>query len=77
MAPDKSQDLCGCGGVSYGDSKIKLLQALAWWVTDLTLQGKITNINNLKTDIIADSTEESRFDFEDTRDVKGGPSKSK
>ena len=65
------------GEVSYGDRKIKLLQALAWWVTDLTLWGKITDINNLKTDIIADSIEDSRFDFEDTRDGKGGPSKSK
>ena len=27
------------GGSSYGDQKIKFLQALAWWATDLTLRG--------------------------------------
>ena len=65
------------GGVSYGDRKVKCLQALAWWVTDLTLQGKIIDLNNFKTDIIADEIEESRIDFEDTRVGKGELSKPK
>ena len=64
-------------GVSYGDRKIKCLQALAWWVTDLTLQGKIIDLNKFKTDILADAIEESRLDFEDTRDGKGELIKNK
>ena len=59
------------GGISYGYRKINLLQALAWWVTDLMLWGKIIYLNNSKTDIIADSIEESWIYFEDTRDGKG------
>ena len=59
------------GGVSYGDSDIKCLQALDWWVTYLMLQGKIIDSNNFKTDIFADAIEESRIYFEDTRYVKG------
>ena len=47
------------GGVSYGDRKIKCLQALAWWVRYLRLQGKIININSFNTDILADTIEES------------------
>ena len=65
------------GGVSYGDRKIKCLQALNWWVVDLTLWGKITDLNNFKTDIIADTIEDSRIDFEDTRYRKGDLSKPK
>ena len=59
------------GGVSYGDSNIKFLQALAWWVTYLTLQGIIIDLNDFKTDMISYAIEESRIDFEDTRDGKG------
>ena len=40
-------------------------------MTDLTLRGKIINLNNFKTDIIADAIEEFQIDFEDTRDGKG------
>ena len=50
--------------------KIKCFQALAWWVTDLTLQGKIIDLDYFKTDILADAIEESTLDFEDTRDGK-------
>ena len=42
------------GGVSYGYRKIKCLQALTWRVKDLTLVGKIIDINNFKTDILDD-----------------------
>ena len=64
-------------GVSYGDRKINSLQALAWWVSDLTLQGKITDINKFNTDTLADAIQESWLDFEDTRDVKWELSKPK
>ena len=46
-------------------------------MTDLTLRGNIINLNNFKTDILADAIEESRIDFEDTRDGKGDLSKPK
>ena len=65
------------GGVSYGDRKIKCLQALDWWVTYLTMRGKIIDINNFENDILAGAIEESRIDFEDTTDGKGGLSKPK
>ena len=55
------------GGVSYGDRKIKCIQALAWWVKDLTLQGNI----------LSDAIKVSLIDFEDTRYGKGGLSKPK
>ena len=57
--------------------KIKCFQALAWWVTDLTLQGKIIDLDYFKTDILADAIEESTLDFEDTRDGKGEMSNPK
>ena len=44
---------------------------------DLTLWGKIIDLNNFKYDILANAIEESRIDFEDTRDVKGEMSKPK
>ena len=65
------------GGVSYGDSKINFLQALAWWVTDLTLWGKIIDLNNFKTDIISGAIDKSQLEFEYTRDGKGRLSKPK
>ena len=49
--------------MSYGYRKIKCLQALDWWVTDLTLRGKIVDLNNFKTNILAGAIEESRLDF--------------
>ena len=66
-----------CDGVSYGDRKIKCLQKLAWWVTDLTLRGKIIDLSNFKTDILADAIEEYRLYFGDTRDGKGDMRKPK
>ena len=65
------------GGVSYGDRKIECLQAMAWWVTYLTLWGKIIDLNKFKTDILDYAIEESRLDFEDIIDGKGEPSKPK
>ena len=52
------------GGVFYGDRKIKCLQALVWWVTDLTLRDKIIDINNVKTDILAGAIDEYQLDYE-------------
>ena len=43
----KSKIPASRGGVSYGDKKINYLQSLAWWVIDLTLRGKIIDLNNL------------------------------
>ena len=40
-------------------------------MTYLTLRGKIIDLNNFKTDILANYLEESRLGFEDTRDGKG------
>ena len=50
---------------------------MSWWVTDLTLWGKIIDLNNFKSDILADAIKESQIDFEDTRDEKGEQSKPK
>ena len=36
-----------------------------------TLQGKLIYLNNFKTDILADATDESRLDFEDIIYEKG------
>ena len=41
-------------------------------VTDLTLWGKIIDLNNFKTDIIDDAIEEFRLTFEKTSYVIGG-----
>ena len=43
----------------------------------MTLWGKIIDINNFMTDIIDNAIEDSRLDFEDTRDGKGELSKPK
>ena len=59
------------GGIYYGDRKIKCLQELAWWVTDLTLQGKIIDLKNFKTDILADAIEESQIYFKTQEMEKG------
>ena len=46
-------------------------------MTDLTLRGKIIDLDKFKIDILADAIDESRIDFEDTIDGKGGLSKTK
>ena len=65
------------GGVFNGDRKIKCPKALAWWVPYLMLRGKIIDLNNFKTDILANAIEYSWLDFEDTRYGKGDLSKPK
>ena len=64
-------------GISFGDSNIKSLQTLAWWVMDLTLQGRNVDLNNFGSDIMSDTIGEFQIEFEDTRDSKGGMSKPK
>ena len=59
-----------CGGIYFGDIEIKLLQALAWWVMDLTLQVKNINLNSFNSDILSSAIEEYQINFEDTRDGK-------
>ena len=59
------------GGIYDGDRKIKGLQALDWWVTNLTLQCKNIDLNRFKTETLAYAIEESWIDFEDTRYGKG------
>ena len=73
----KSKIPASCGGVYYGDRKIKCLKALDWQATDVTLRSKIINVNNFKTDIIADAVEDYWIDFEDIRYGKGETSKPK
>ena len=46
-------------------------------MADLTLRGKIIDLNHFKTDILADSIEDSRIDFEEKIYGKGGVSKPK
>ena len=57
--------------ISYGYRKIKCLQALSWWATDLTLRGKIIDLNHFKTDILADDIDESCINLEDRIYGKG------
>ena len=64
-------------GISFVDRKIKCLQALVWWVLDLTLRGKTVDLNYFNSDVLYDSIEESRLGFEDNRDGKGGLSNPK
>ena len=45
------------GGVYFGDRNRNHLQALAWWVADLTLRGKLIDSNNFNSAVISDSME--------------------
>ena len=42
-----------CGGIFSGDRKIKCLQELAWWLTDLMLWGKDISLNDFKSDVLS------------------------
>ena len=53
----KSKITLSRGGVSYIDRNIKCLQALAWWVKDLKIRGKLIYLKHFKTDIRADAIE--------------------
>ena len=60
------------GGISFGDRKVKCLYELALWLPKLTLRGKNIDLNHFKADVLYDAIVESRLDFEDTRNGKGG-----
>ena len=57
----KSNILVSRGGIYFGYIKINFLQALAWWVTDLTLQGKNVDLNNFKRDALSNVIEDSKL----------------
>ena len=65
------------GSISFEYRKIKCLQALDWWVTNLTLQGKNIDLNNFKSDFLSNMIEDSQLNFEDTRDGNRDLSNSK
>ena len=65
------------GGVSFVDRKIKCLQALDWWVADLTLQCKYIHFNNFKSYVLSDAIEDSWIKSEDNRYGNGDLSKPK
>ena len=50
---------------SYGDQKIKCLQALAWWVTNLTLRGQHIFLADFDAFIMEDYIDEAKLDYED------------
>ena len=56
------------GGSSYGDRKIKCLQALAWWVTDKELRGIDYNILREFTNAeLQDAIEEARLEYDESK----------
>ena len=63
----KAMIAVGRGGLSFGERKIKCIQALDWWIIYLTLQGKPIERNNFKSDILSDAIEESQLDYGYTR----------
>ena len=65
------------GGLSFGDRKIKFLQALSWWVLYLTLKGKPIELNNFKRDIMSGTIEESQLDHEQNKYGKEELNKNK
>ena len=66
-----------CYDIYFEDRKIKHIQALYWWVTDLTLRGKNVDLNHFKRDVLSDVSEESGINFEDIIDCNGDMSNPK
>ena len=58
-------------GIISGYRKIKFLQALDWWVMDMTLWSKTINVNNFSSGIISGTIAEYQFEFECKRKGKG------
>ena len=52
------------GGASYGDQKIKFLQALAHWATNFILRCKQIVLDDFYTTIMADFIDEAKLDYE-------------
>ena len=59
---NKSELTTARGGAFYGDQKIKCLQALAWWATNLTLRGKQIVLSDFDTNMMVDCIYEANFD---------------
>ena len=55
------------GGDSYGDQKIKCLQALEWWATNLTLRGKKIVLADFDATMMAYCIDEENFDYKDRK----------
>ena len=53
------------GGASYGEQKIKCIQALAWWATDFTLRGKKIDIADFDATMMSDFIDEEKLNYED------------
>ena len=53
------------GGYFYVDLKIKCLQLLSWWATDLTLRGKHIVLADFDATIMADFIDEDKLDYKD------------
>ena len=51
------------GGASYGDQKIKCLQALAWWATKLTLSSKHIVLDDFDATMMADCIDEAKLEY--------------
>ena len=60
-----------CSSISFRDRKIKCLQALAWWLMNLTLLGKNNDLNRFKSDVLFDKVEDSQLKFEKPEMVMG------
>ena len=51
------------GGASYGEEKIKCLQTLAWWATNLKFRGKQIVLADFDVNIMADCIYEAKLDY--------------
>ena len=58
----KSKLTTTSGEYFYGDLKIKCLQSLSWWATDLTLLGKYIVLANFDTTMMVDFIDEATLD---------------
>ena len=64
----KSKISAARGGASYGDRKIKCLQAMAWWITDRELRGIPFNIVlDFSIVELQDAIEEARLEYEESK----------
>ena len=61
----KSQLTTTRWGDSYRDQKVKCLQALTWWATDLTLRGKYIVLAGFDATMTEDFIDETNLDYED------------
>ena len=77
MVPVKIQDPCDQRRGILWRQKYEVASRTGFVGDIFDAAGKNIDINNFKTDILADDIEEYQLDFEDTRYVKGELSNSK